>query len=78
MKEEQILFSMAENTLGLAGKTIAWLLYLFLFYCLTIAYLVGCGDILHGLLMSQWPRIRTTPFLPIIWPFNLCGHARDR
>lgn len=43
------ILSMAEATLGRPGKIIAWLLYLFLFYCLTIAYLVGGGNLLSSL-----------------------------
>ena len=31
------------------GKIFAWVLYLFLFYCLTLAYVVGCGKIFHDL-----------------------------
>lgn len=46
MEEGANIVTMAERTLGLPGKAIAWVLYLFLFYCLTIAYTVGCGDIL--------------------------------
>lgn len=45
MKKEANIISMAEATLGKGGKICAWLLYLFLFYCLTIAYIVGCGDL---------------------------------
>lgn len=48
------LVTMAEQTLGIPGKISAWLLYLFLFYCLTLAYVVGCGE-----LISLW-----FPFLP--------------
>lgn len=46
MKGESNIVSMAEATLGKGGKYFAWSVYLFLFYCLTIAYMVGCGNIL--------------------------------
>ena len=37
------IVSMAESTLGFAGKAIAWVLYLLLFYNLTIAYIAESG-----------------------------------
>lgn len=46
MKKDTNLVSMAEVTLGKKGKAFAWILYLFLFYCLSVAYTVGCGQIL--------------------------------
>lgn len=46
MKDEANIVSMAERTLGTGGKVIAWALYLFLFYCLTLAYIVGIGNLL--------------------------------
>lgn len=51
------IISMAEHTLGRWGKYIAWGLYLFLFYCLTLAYIVGAGNLfveaMNGAL-SNW------------------------
>src|SRR6202034_2531754 len=41
---EANIVSMADRTLGKIGKYAAWGLYLFLFYCLTLAYIVGCGN----------------------------------
>lgn len=58
------LVTMAEETLGMPGKVAAWVLYLFLFYCLTLAYVVGCGA-----LLVNW-----IPFLPSwagAWVFAL-------
>jgi tyrosine-specific transport protein len=37
--------TMAERTLGTLGKTIAWGTFLFLFYCIMIAYSVGSGTL---------------------------------
>ncbi|MBA3957954.1 MAG: tyrosine transporter [Parachlamydiaceae bacterium] len=45
MKADSNLVTMAEELLGWPGKACAWLLYLFLFYCLTVAYIVGCGSL---------------------------------
>lgn len=39
------LVSISERTLGWPGKWFSWGLYLFLFYCLTLAYIVGCGNL---------------------------------
>lgn len=55
IKGESNIISMADFTLGTAGKYAAWVLYLFLFYCLTIAYIVGCGNIVVELLQSRIP-----------------------
>lgn len=49
MDREVNLVSMAEKTLGKKGKWAAWALYIFMFYCLTLAYMVGCGQ-----LLMQW------------------------
>ncbi len=41
------LVTMATTYLGRWGKIFAWILYLFLFYCLSVAYISGGGDLLH-------------------------------
>src|SRR5579871_6624910 len=48
MPPDANLISMAGAYLGRGGKIFAWVLYLFLFYCLTIAYLSGGGGLLRG------------------------------
>lgn len=45
MNGETNIISMAEKTLGKFGKYTAWFVYLLLFYCLTLAYIVGCGNL---------------------------------
>ena len=56
LKGESNIISMAETTLGYpGGKAFAWVLYLFLFYCLTVAYMVGCGNIFVALSQSYLP-----------------------
>jgi tyrosine-specific transport protein len=47
-KGEFNLVSLATTLLGPFGKWLAWLLYLFLFYTLTVAYTAGGADILQG------------------------------
>lgn len=46
MNGETNIISMAGRTLGKPGIVAAWVLYLFLFYCLTLAYIVGCGSLI--------------------------------
>jgi tyrosine-specific transport protein len=41
------LITMASTYLGRFGKVFAWILYLFLFYCLSIAYVSGGGGLLQ-------------------------------
>ncbi|QVL58157.1 MAG: tyrosine transporter [Simkaniaceae bacterium] len=43
MPNDANIISMAHHLLGPVGKFSAWILYLFLFYCLTIAYAAGGG-----------------------------------
>ncbi len=71
MKGEANIISMAERTLGKSGKSFAWLIYLLLFYCLTVAYMVGCGNILLELFQIEgpdWlgPLLFTLLFAPLI------------
>ncbi len=65
-KREVNIVSMAQMTLGLPGKIFAWVLYLFFFYSLTIAYISGGGnlvrDVFHGLGLTQTP-LGIGPFL---------------
>lgn len=70
MPEGVNILSMAESTLGRWGKLFALVLYIFLFYCLTIAYLVGCGDILSGvfhLSRSLGPLLFTLCVIPLLY-----------
>lgn len=55
MKGEANILSMARKTLGRPGQYFAWVVYLFLFYCLTIAYIVGCGNIVTELSQHHLP-----------------------
>lgn len=74
------IISMADKTLGHPGKFFAWGLYLFLFYCLTIAYIVGCGNIVQQMIPFQipdWmgPLLFVIIFAPLILiPTATAGH----
>ncbi len=74
MKENVNIISMADKTFGLPGKLFAWALYLFLFYCLTVAYVVGCGDMLVELFNETIPReYGPLLFVLIFAPFVYLG-----
>lgn len=71
IKGEANILSMAELTLGKPGKYFAWVVYLFLFYCLTVAYMVGCGNIMVELsqsILPDWagPIVFVLLFAPLI------------
>lgn len=80
MKTEANIISMAKHTLGKPGKYFAWIVYLFLFYCLTVAYMVGCGNIFVELSQNSvpdWlgPILFVILFSPLILiPTVLAGH----
>lgn len=76
MEGDANIISMAERTLGIWGKVAAWGLYLFLFYCLTLAYLVGVGDLFVEVLsrlivIKEWQG--QILFLLIFAPFVYMG-----
>lgn len=49
-KQEVNIISMAKMTLGKPGQIAAWILYLFLFYSLTIAYISGGGGLVEDVM----------------------------
>ncbi len=55
MPPDANLITMAGAYFGRAGKIFAWVLYLFLFYCLSIAYLSGGGGLLRGWIGESMP-----------------------
>jgi tyrosine-specific transport protein len=64
------LVTMARKTLGPPGKWFAWGVYLFLFYCLTLAYIVGCGNLLSDFsnISDAWgPPLFVLLFGPLIY-----------
>jgi len=79
MHQEANIVSMAQRTLGRAGKIAAWALYLFLFYSLNIAYIVESGKIVVKFMnggIPDWmgPILFLLLFAPcIIIPTALAG-----
>jgi tyrosine-specific transport protein len=72
MKRGANIVSMAEFTMGRTGRLAAWGLYLFLFYSLSLAYIVGCGDLLvqfsYGYVPENMgPVIFVLLFAPIVF-----------
>jgi tyrosine-specific transport protein len=60
-KERINLSSMAERALGPLGRILSWVLYLFLFYSLLVAYISGSGSLtstyfqtLHNFTLPRW------------------------
>ena len=66
-KGEVNIVSMAKMTLGLPGKVAAWLLYLFLFYSLTIAYVGGGGGLVKEVFESFGERNFPASLGPLIF-----------
>jgi len=48
--------SMAKKTLGFSGKTLAWTLYLFLFYALLVAYISASGGLFSVFFQESFGR----------------------
>lgn len=83
-KEETNIASMAKMTLGMPGKVVAWILYLFLFYSLTVAYVSGGGGLV-GDVFEAFGKINLPPwigplvFIVVFAPFVIIGpKAVDR
>ncbi len=52
----------------------AWILYLFLFYCLTLAYIVGCGELVNQVFKGSLPSwLASSLFLILFAPFVYAG-----
>ena len=56
MEGETNIVSMAGKILGRPGRFFAWLIYLYLFYSLTVAYVSGSGDTISDLFNEAIPR----------------------
>ena len=68
------IVTMAERTLGTPGKLISWGTFLFLFYCVMIAYSVGSGALLSSSLEMLSGR-RVPPWLGsfcLVVIFGIC------
>lgn len=80
MPNDANIISMAHHLLGPIGKVVAWILYLFLFYCLTIAYAAGGGTFVSELFGGKLPHsIGVILFTAIFGTFVYIGtRAVDR
>jgi len=57
MPNDANIISMAHHLLGPIGRICAWILYLFLFYTLTIAYVAGGGGFVVALFGGKLPHL---------------------
>lgn len=74
MEDNTNLVSMAKRTLGKWGAAVSWVIYLFLLYLLTTAYIAGSGPItidvinaLTGYLLPSWAGA-----IPLLVIFGVC------
>lgn len=67
MPKDANLISMAHHLLGPVGKGIAWALYLFLFYCLTIGYLSKGGGFFSLMSGNTLPHSVCVIFFTLIF-----------
>ncbi len=80
MPEDANIVSMAAHLLGPAGKLVSWALYLFLFYCLMIAYTAGGGGFMGALVSSltDWSIPRWASLLLFVVVFAPIVHIGTR
>jgi len=76
MPNDANIISMASHLLGPIGKGVAWVLYLFLFYCLTIAYVAGGGAFIVALFGGKLPHILGLLIFTVI--FGSCVYMGTR
>lgn len=73
-KERVNILSMATRSFGASGKVFALLVYLFLFYCLAVAYFVGGGSLLSTIFsMSLGVQERVFVFALLFIPIVAFG-----
>lgn len=73
LKNESNIITMAKKTLGYKGEIIAWILYLFQFYLLTIAYISGCGALLTQVFTFVPEHFGPLIFVLLFAPFVYFG-----
>ncbi len=73
LPDDANIVTMSKHTLGTIGQVICWILYLFLLYSLTTAYMAGSGpifldalDTMTGITLPEW----FSPF-PLLIVFSL-------
>jgi len=72
MEEHTNLITMAKRTLGRSGEVVSWLIYLFLLYTLTTAYLAGGGPIFIETFeaMTGWHLPKWMSPFPLLFLFG--------
>lgn len=74
IKGESNIISMAEKTLGTTGQALAWGLYLFLFYSLSLSYVSGCGALISQIFPDIIPdELGPLFFVLLFAPFVFSG-----
>jgi tyrosine-specific transport protein len=63
------IISMAKESLGFYGSILSWVLYLFLFYSLGVAYIVGGGKIFYSFLPFFGSEVVAILFFVLIFSF---------
>jgi len=74
IKGDTNFISMTHKTLGKWGEVFAWVVYLFFFSCLTLAYVDGCGQLVSSLFSSFLPAwTGSVIFLAVFGPVVYVG-----
>lgn len=61
------IVSMAGKSFGFVGRAISWVLYLFLFYSLMVAYISGSGNILSSMMYNAFSLFFTPQFIGVFY-----------
>ena len=69
MPNDANMITMAQRLLGPVGKIVAWVLYLFLFYCLTIAYVAAGGGLFQALTEGKIPHVLSLILFSVVFGF---------
>lgn len=80
MNEHTNLITMARKTLGRKGAIVSWVIYLFLLYTLTIAYIAGSGPIFLDLIQmsTSWALPPWVGALPLLFIFGFFVYRGTR
>jgi tyrosine-specific transport protein len=78
MDSDANIVSMARRFLGRTGQIVAWIVYLYLFYSVTVAYIAGSGGVISALLpIPHW--LSSLLFTALFGPLVFVGpRAVDR
>lgn len=79
LPKDSNIISLSSHLLGKRGKAASWVLYLFLFYFLTIAYVAGGGEFISGIFAALPRPLCILLFVLVFSPVVYIGtHAVDR